>query len=77
MPIVNIRVIEDVFTRAEKEEMLTSVTDALVAVEGENIRPYTVVVIEEVGSGDYAVGGQPLSTGDVQALRAAPATKAG
>jgi 4-oxalocrotonate tautomerase len=73
MPIVNIRVIEDVFTRAEKEEMLTSVTDALVAIEGENIRPYTVVVIEEVRSGDYAVGGQPLSTGDVQALRAAPA----
>jgi 4-oxalocrotonate tautomerase len=76
MPIVNIRVIENVFTPQEKEQMLTGVTDALVAVEGENVRPYTVVVIEEVRSGDYAVGGQPLSTGDVQTLRAAPAAKA-
>jgi 4-oxalocrotonate tautomerase len=76
MPIVNIRVIENVFTAEEKEQMLTGVTDALVAVEGENVRPYTVVVIEEVRSGDYAVGGQPLSTEDVQAVRAAPTAKA-
>jgi 4-oxalocrotonate tautomerase len=76
MPIVNIRVIENVFTPEEKERMLTGVTDALVAVEGENVRPYTVVLIDEVRSGDYAVAGQPLSTGDVQNLRAAPTTKA-
>jgi 4-oxalocrotonate tautomerase len=73
MPIVNIRVIEEVFTAEEKQQMLTGVTEALVAVEGENVRPYTVVIIEEVHSRDYAVGGQPLSTGDVQTLRAATA----
>ena len=72
MPIVNIRVIEDVFTAEEKRQMLTGVTDAMVAVEGENVRPYTVVLIEEVASENYAVAGQPLSTEDVQTLRGAP-----
>jgi len=77
MPIVNIRVIENVFTPQEKEEMLKGVSEALVAVEGENVRPYTVVVLEEVRSGDYAVGGQPLTTADVQAVRTAPAVLTG
>ncbi|HKF34594.1 MAG TPA: tautomerase family protein [Jatrophihabitantaceae bacterium] len=77
MPIVNIRVIENVFTPQEKEEMLKGVSEALVAVEGENVRPYTVVVLEEVRSGDYAVGGQPLTTADVQAVRTAPAALTG
>ena len=77
MPIVNIRVIENVFTPQEKEEMLKGVSEALVAVEGENVRPYTVVVLEEVRSGDSAVGGQPLTTADVQAGRTAPAALTG
>jgi 4-oxalocrotonate tautomerase len=57
--------------------MLKGVSEALVAVEGENVRPYTVVVLEEVRSGDYAVGGQPLTTADVQAVRTAPAALTG
>jgi 4-oxalocrotonate tautomerase len=72
MPLVNVRVIENVFTTEEKGQMLKGITEALVAVEGENVRDYTVVVLEEVRSGDYAVGGQLLSTADVQALRSAP-----
>ena len=77
MPFVSIRVIENVFTPQEKEQMLKGVSEALVAVEGENVRPYTVVAIEEVRSGDYAVGGQPLTTADVQAVRSAPAALTG
>jgi len=77
MPFVSIRVIENVFTPEEKEQMLKGISEALVAVEGENVRPYTVVAIEEVRSGDYAIGGQPLTTADVQAVRSAPAALTG
>jgi 4-oxalocrotonate tautomerase len=77
MPLVNIKVIENVFTAEEKARMLEGVTEALVAVEGESVRPYTVVLIEEVRSRDYAVGGQPLSTADVQAVRATSTSLAG
>lgn len=74
MPLVNVKVIEGVFTEAQKTEMVTALTDAMVGVEGEAMRPVTWVVIEEVKSGDWAIGGKPLTTQDVQALAAgAPA----
>jgi 4-oxalocrotonate tautomerase len=41
-----------------------------VAIEGENMRPVTWVVIEEVKSGDWGIGGDPLTTQDAQALAA-------
>jgi 4-oxalocrotonate tautomerase len=42
----------------------------MVAIEGENLRPMTWVVVEEVHSGDWGVAGNPLSTADVKALAA-------
>ncbi len=49
--------------------MIEKVTDAMVAVEGENIRDKTVVIIEETKSGDWGVGGTPLTTKHVKELR--------
>jgi 4-oxalocrotonate tautomerase len=42
----------------------------MVSIEGENLRPVTWVVVEEVASGDMGVGGKPLGTEDVKALAA-------
>lgn len=41
MPMVQIKVIEGVFTDAQKKDMIEKVTDAMVAVEGENMRGVT------------------------------------
>jgi 4-oxalocrotonate tautomerase len=68
MPIVTIDVIKDVFTPAQKKEIITRVTDAMIAVEGENMRPYTVVKISECEQGDWAFGGKPLRAADVHAI---------
>ena len=69
MPLANIKVIEGVFTADEKQMMIEKVTDAMVAVEGENIRDKTVVIIEETKSGNRGVGGTPLTTKHVKGLR--------
>jgi 4-oxalocrotonate tautomerase len=45
----------------------------MVSIEGENMRPVTWVVIEEVKSGEWGVAGNPLTTADVQALAAGKA----
>ena len=71
MPLANIKVIKGVFNDAEKQQMIENVTEAMIAVEGEPLRDKTVVIIEETKSGDWAVGGQPLSTGQVASLRVA------
>ena len=70
MPLVNVRLIEGVFTPNQKQEMIRKLTDAMVAIEGENMRQVTFVVIDEVKSGDWGIGGNPLTTNDVKALAA-------
>ena len=70
MPLVNVRLIEGVFTPAQKQDMNRKHTDTKVSIEGENMRPYTLVVIDEVKSGDWGFGGKPTTTSDVKALAA-------
>jgi len=70
MPMVNVKVIEGVFSTAQKQEMVKKLTDAMVSIEGENMRGVTWVIVEEVKSGDWGLGGKPLSTDDVRALAA-------
>jgi 4-oxalocrotonate tautomerase len=71
MPLIQVKMIEGVFTTAKKKEIVTKLTDTMVAIEGESLRPYTVVLLEEIRSGDWGVGGTSLSTADVHALVAA------
>lgn len=68
MPLVTIDVIKDVFTPAQKKELIAKVTQAMIDVEGENMRPVTWVRINEFESGDWAIGGKALRASDVQAL---------
>ena len=70
MPLVNVKLIEGVFTPEQKQEMIRKLTDTMVSIEGENMRSVTVVVVEEVKSGDWGIGGNPLTTKDVKALAA-------
>jgi 4-oxalocrotonate tautomerase len=73
MPLVTIDVIKDVFTPSQKKELIAKVTEAMVQVEGENLRPVTWVRINEFQGGDWAIGGNPLQAKDVQALAAGKA----
>ena len=69
MPLVNIKVIEGVFTREQKQEMIQKVPDTMVSIEGENLRPVTWVMVEEVKSGDWGIAGKGYTTEDVKALQ--------
>ena len=70
MPFVNVKVIEGVFTAEQKHAIVERLTDAMVAIEGEAMRGVTWVVVEEVASGDWGIGGQCLTTADVKSLAA-------
>ncbi len=70
MPLVNVKLIEGVFSAEQKREIITRLTDTMVEIEGENLRGVTWVIVEEVQSGDWGIGGQGLTTADVKALAA-------
>jgi 4-oxalocrotonate tautomerase len=73
MPFIDIKVIEGVFTPEEKREMVERVSEAVIAVEGEALRPLTHAAITETPSGEWALGGQAKTADDVKALRSAAA----
>jgi 4-oxalocrotonate tautomerase len=68
MPLIQVKLIENVFTPAQKNEMIRKLTDAIVSVQGENLRALTWVVIEEAHSGDWGVGGEVMTSDAVRAL---------
>jgi 4-oxalocrotonate tautomerase len=70
MPLVNVKLIEGVFSDEQKQQIVRDLTEAMVAIEGENMRPVTWVIVEEVHSGDWGIAGNPMTTGDVKALAA-------
>jgi 4-oxalocrotonate tautomerase len=70
MPLVNVKMIEGVFSTEQKQEMIRRMTDIMVDLEGEFMRPLTLVVIEEVKSGDWGVGGKAITLADVKAMAA-------
>lgn len=70
MPLVTIDVIKDVFSPSQKQKIIDNVTEAMIEVEGENMRGVTWVRIQEFEQGDWAIGGQALKAADVHALAA-------
>ena len=68
IPLIQVRVIKDVFTKEQKHQMISKLTDAMVSIEGESMRGVTWCVVEEVESGDWGIGGNALTTADVHAL---------
>jgi 4-oxalocrotonate tautomerase len=70
MPLVDIQVVAGVFDDAQKRQMIERVTDAMVSVEGEVMRGVTWVRVQEIASGQWAIGGQALTTGDIKAMQA-------
>ena len=69
MPLVQVKVMRGVFNSEEKNEMIRRITEAMVDIEGENLRQVTTVIIEEILSGDWGIGGNALTTADVLALQ--------
>jgi 4-oxalocrotonate tautomerase len=70
MPIIDVKVMEKVLSPAQKALIATKITDAFAEVAGESARAVTWIVIQDVGSGQWTMGGQPVTTEGVKQLLA-------
>ena len=70
MPLIEVHLVEKVFNPEQKRQIIHKLTDAMVSIEGENMRGVTWVKISEVGSGEWGIGGKPLTTEAVKELAA-------
>ena len=71
MPLVNVQIIENVFTPEQKKEIIRRITDTMVSIEGETLREVTWVKIDEVKEGNWGIGGHALTAADVHRMQAA------
>lgn len=60
MPLAQLKGLSGFLSTEQRGELIRKVTDAIVSVEGEGLRPVTWVIIEEVPSGDWASPGPRL-----------------
>lgn len=70
VPLIQVSVIKGVFSAEQKNQMISRLTDAMVSIEGENMRGVTWVKVDEIESGDWGIGGQALTTEAVKQLAA-------
>ena len=68
MPLIQLKTVAGVWDAAKKDKVIRKLTEAIVAVEGESARSVTWVVIEEVPSGQWGIGGDVITTEVVKAM---------
>ena len=74
MPIIDVKVMEKVLSDSEKQEIARGITDVFAGVVGEPARGVTWVVIQDVASGQWTMGGNPVTTDGVRELLGRDAT---
>ena len=70
MPLITVRTLEGLLSPAQKKAMIERVTDAALSVEGEAFRPVAWVIVEEIPSGAWGIGGEVLTTQDARKMAA-------
>lgn len=72
MPIIDVKVIEGVLSTEQKQKIAQGFTDVFAGVAGLAARPVTWVVIQDVASGQWTMGGDPVTTEGVKELLRGP-----
>lgn len=75
MPIVDVKVMEGVLSTEQKQAIARGMTDVIADTVGSPARPVTWVVVQDVASGQWTMGGDPVTTEGVkELLRGEPAS---
>lgn len=70
MPLVEVKVFEQELTRKQTTDLIAGITDAVTSVTSEKLRDVTWVIVNEVPSGNWGVGGNALGLDDVKKMMA-------
>jgi 4-oxalocrotonate tautomerase family enzyme len=60
MPVINVKLPGPMFTHDQKEQLIHVLTDAFVGALGEQVRPFTFVIIEEAQRNEFGIAGRPM-----------------
>lgn len=69
MPLIDVQVMEGVFSQEEKAQIIEAVTRGFGQVAGETLQEATSTRIHEIPSGAWGYGGRALTLADAKAMR--------
>jgi 4-oxalocrotonate tautomerase len=69
MPLVTIKVFKDELSNSQAKDLIGKVTEAVIPFVGEKLRDNTWVLIEEIASGSWGIGGKTVGLEDVRAIQ--------
>jgi len=67
MPLIQVKVVKDVFDMEQKRQIISKLTDVMVSIEGENMRQVAFYLVEEVENGDWGSAVKPIPPPNVHA----------
>ncbi len=70
MSLITMKMIEGVYSPEQKKRLIHDLTEAVIGIAGEARRGVITVILEDVKSGDWGIGGQAFTTQDVLDLGA-------
>jgi 4-oxalocrotonate tautomerase len=76
MPVVNVRLMENVLSPEQKQDIAEQFTETLVSVIGEPVRELTWVIVDDIRSGQLNIGAKPITTEAVKEMLAGAPTGA-
>lgn len=68
MPLIEIKVFEGELTPEQTKDLIQKITDAVATVESEKLRDVTWVIVNEIKSGNWGIGGTALGLADVKKI---------
>lgn len=68
MPLVEVKVFEGELTTQQSKDLIEKITDAVTNVTSDKLKDATWVIINEVKSGSWGIGGNALGLEDVQKM---------
>lgn len=75
MPIITVKVFEDELTEVQTADLISGVTEAVIPFVGEALRTSTWVLVEEIRSGSWGIGGKPFGLPDLRKIQQEAAQK--
>ena len=69
MPLCTIKMFKGELTEAQAADLIHRITEAIIPFVGEKLRGSTWVLIEEIASGSWGIGGKAFSLKDVRAIQ--------
>ena len=69
MPVITVKVFQNELTETQTAKLIAGITEAVIPFVGEALRNNTWVLVEEIKSGSWGIGGKAIGLSDLRRIQ--------